>query len=125
MHMLSSTESPDSLTEFLKPFPIADLGQGDPVVGCNLLTAMAVTLADLAPDDGSVHDAKNLPVRLGPACWSPDPRAPATWRTRCSPKCSRRQNNLNAHLIRYRQMEDAGREQESLDASAGAQTQRC
>jgi len=44
---------------------VTDLGDGDPIAGFNLLAAMACTLANVAPDDGSVIDSAGRPARLG------------------------------------------------------------
>lgn len=55
----------DELTPLLKNFQVAALGGGDPTAGCNLLAAMACTLANLAPDDGSIVHPDNSPARLG------------------------------------------------------------
>jgi hypothetical protein len=55
----------DELTPLLKKFQVAALGGGDPTAGCNLLAAMACTLANLAPDDGSIVHPDNSPARLG------------------------------------------------------------
>lgn len=55
----------DELTPLLKNFQVAALGGGDPTAGCNLLAAMACTLANLAPDDGSIVHPDDSPARLG------------------------------------------------------------
>jgi hypothetical protein len=55
----------DELTPLLKHFQVAALGGGDPTAGCNLLATMACTLANLAPDDGSIVHPDNSPARLG------------------------------------------------------------
>lgn len=44
---MSSQEQTD-LQTFLKTFQVSALGQGDPIVGSNLLATMATTLANLA-----------------------------------------------------------------------------
>jgi hypothetical protein len=55
----------DELTPLIKGFQVAALGGGDPTAGCNLLAAMACTLANLAPDDGSIVHPDGSPARLG------------------------------------------------------------
>ena len=44
----------DDLQQLLTDFNAAALGYGDPAAGANLLAAMACTLANLAPADGTV-----------------------------------------------------------------------
>jgi hypothetical protein len=53
------------LAALQKTFGVTALGFGDPVVGFNVLGAMACTLANLAPDDGRVIDRNGRAVRLG------------------------------------------------------------
>jgi hypothetical protein len=55
----------DELTPLIKGFQVTALGGGDPTAGCNLLAAMACTLANLAPDDGSIVHPDGSPARLG------------------------------------------------------------
>lgn len=54
-----------SLQRFLTTFQVNDLGEGDINAGVNLLAAMALTLANLAPVDESVCLPHGAPVHLG------------------------------------------------------------
>lgn len=53
-----------SLQRLLTSFNVTDLGEGDPVIGCNLLATMAVTLGNLSqPGSGLMSpDGRLLPV---------------------------------------------------------------
>lgn len=55
----------DELSPLLKNFQLVALGGGDSTAGYNLLAAMACTLANLAPDDGSIVHPDGSPARLG------------------------------------------------------------
>ena len=59
------TKEQKDLQSLFNIFNVAGLGQGDPIVGTNLLASMAVTLADLAPADGTVVTRDGKPAHLG------------------------------------------------------------
>lgn len=54
-----------ALSALQHSFDVTALGSGDPVVGFNVLGAFACTLANLAPDDGSVTHKDGHVARLG------------------------------------------------------------
>jgi hypothetical protein len=60
-----SSKETQHLTHLLTTFHATSLGEGDTNAGANVLAAMAVTLANLAPADGSVVLPDGKPARLG------------------------------------------------------------
>lgn len=52
------------LATLLKNFDVTALGDGDPTAGFNLLVSMACTIAQIAPDDGTVVHADGSRARL-------------------------------------------------------------
>jgi len=61
---MTTTDTPP-LQQLLTTFCVSDLGDGDVHQGINTLTAMAISLANLAPDYGFVLDPKGRQTRLG------------------------------------------------------------
>jgi len=91
----------DELTPLIKGFQVAALGGGDPTAGCNLLAAMACTLANLAPDDGSIVHPDGSPARLGTSLLIHG-SATSGWAVdEIIAEISRRQDNLLQHLQSY------------------------
>jgi len=62
---MNPAEEAAELALLQKQLGITDLGDGYPIAGFNLLAAMACTLANVAPDDGSIIDSAGRPARLG------------------------------------------------------------
>ncbi len=62
---MNPQDEASALSTLQDTFDVTALGSGDPVVGFNVLAAKACTLANLAPDDGSVIHDNCLVARLG------------------------------------------------------------
>ena len=62
---MNPQDEASALAALQETFDVTALGSGDPVVGFNVLAAMACTLANLAPDDGSVIHDDFVVARLG------------------------------------------------------------
>jgi hypothetical protein len=63
--VMNTQDEAAALSALQHTFDVTALGSGDPVVGFNLLAAQACTLANLAPDDGSVVHKDGRVARLG------------------------------------------------------------
>lgn len=93
---LSHEES--DLHQFLTNFQVTALGQGDPIIGVNLLATMACTLSDLAPDDGTVVYPDGTPVRLGTSLLVTGAASAGRVGDEVLTEVGRRNKNLAAHL---------------------------
>ena len=62
---MNPQDEASELSALQDTFDVTALGSGDPVVGFNVLAAKACTLANMAPDDGSVIHEDALVARLG------------------------------------------------------------
>jgi hypothetical protein len=62
---MNPQDEASELSALQDTFDVTALGSGDPVVGFNVLAAQACTLANLAPDDGTVIHKDGLVARLG------------------------------------------------------------
>lgn len=91
----------DELTPLLKNFQVAALGGGDPTAGCNLLAAMACTLANLAPDDGSIVHPDSSPARLGTSLLIHGSATSGRVVDEIITELSRKQDNLLQHMQSY------------------------
>jgi hypothetical protein len=91
----------DELTPLLRNFQVAALGGGDPTAGCNLLAAMACTLANLAPDDGSIVHPDSSPARLGTSLLVHGPTTSGQAVDEIITEICRKQENLLQHLQSY------------------------
>jgi hypothetical protein len=60
-----SSKETQHLAQLLSQFDVTSLGEGDTNAGANVLAAMAITLANLAPDDGTVIHPDGTPARFG------------------------------------------------------------
>lgn len=91
----------DELTPLLKNFQVAALGGGDPTAGCNLLAAMACTLANLAPDGGSLVHPDGSPARLGTNLLIHGSATSGRVVDEIITELSRKQDNLLQHMQSY------------------------
>lgn len=95
------------LTLLQKRFRVTALGGGDPIVGFNLLASMACTLANLAPDDGTVVHPDGSPARLGTSLLVFGSGSAGRVVDEVITEVCRRQNNLISHLRSYFELLDA------------------
>jgi hypothetical protein len=91
----------DELTPLIKGFQVTALGGGDPTAGCNLLAAMACTLANLAPDDGSIVHPDGSPARLGTSLLTHGSATSGCVVDEIVTELCQKQDNLIQHLQSY------------------------
>jgi hypothetical protein len=91
----------DELTTLLRSLDVTALGSGDPAVGVNLLACMACTLANLAPDDGTVTHHDGTTARLGTSLWVMGSASTGRVVDEIITEVNRRQNNLSANTEDY------------------------
>lgn len=84
-----------------KNFGVNSLGNGDPIVGFNLLATMACTLAHLAPDNGTVLHPNGSPARLGTSLLILGSASSGRVVDEVITEVNRRQDNLISHLQEY------------------------
>lgn len=89
------------LSALQKAFGVTALGFGDPVVGFNVLGAMACTLANVAPDDGTVIDRGGRAARLGTSLLVHGGASAGRVVDEVINEVSRRQEKLNSFFRRY------------------------
>lgn len=89
------------LAKLLQGIDVISLGDGDPVVGVNLLACMACTLANLAPDDGTVTHPDGTTARLGTSLWVMGSASTGRVVDEVVTEVNRRQNNLTTHTEDY------------------------
>ncbi|MEO5917266.1 MAG: hypothetical protein ABIS50_23750 [Luteolibacter sp.] len=99
--MTSRLPDTDSLIGFLNVFQVATLGDGDAIAGVNMLASMAITLADLAAEDGSVSNRDGSPARLGTNLLIIGSASSGRAVDEIITEVGRRQTNLVAHLQYY------------------------
>jgi hypothetical protein len=97
---MQSQEQTD-LHSLLNIFNVAGLGQGDPIVGTNLLASMACTLANLAPTDSTVVNRDGSPARLGTSLLVSGSASAGRVVDEVITEVSRCQSNLAANLQSY------------------------
>lgn len=93
---------------------VTDLGNGDPVVGFNLLATMACTLAHLAPDDGSVIHRDGSPARLGTSILVMGSGSSGRIVDEIIAEIGRRQNNVVSHIESYFKWNEAARSNKEI-----------
>ena len=91
----------NDLQELLTDFNAAALGRGDPAAGANLLAAMACTLANLAPADGTVFTRDGRPARLGASLLVTGSASTGLLVDEVIAEVGRCQSNIAAHLRHY------------------------
>lgn len=101
------------LTALQKMFPVTALGGGDPIVGFNLLASMACTLANLAPNDGTVVHPNGSPVRFGTSLLVLGSASVGRVVDEIITEVCRRQNNLITHLRSHFELLEAIRNKRS------------
>jgi hypothetical protein len=89
------------LANLLQGLDVNSLGDGDPVVGVNLLACMACTLANLAPDDGTVTHPDGATARLGTSLWVMGSASTGRVVDEVVTEVNRRQNNLTTNTEDY------------------------
>lgn len=89
------------LAKLSKGMDLTALGSGDPNVGFNLLACMACTLANLAPDDGTVTHPDGTTARLGTSLWVMGSASTGRVVDEIVTEVNRRQNNLSANTADY------------------------
>jgi hypothetical protein len=105
-----SPKEAKSLCHVLTMFNAIDLGEGDSVVGINQLTAMAITLANLAqPGSGIMTQAGRL-IPVGSSLLVSGASSSGLILSETVPPIRRSQDNLLAHLERLLK-DDAAEEQ--------------
>lgn len=82
-------------------FDVTGLGGGDRIVGFNLLASMACTLANLAPDDGTVILHEGTPARLGISTLVTGSASAGRVVDEIIIEVNKTQGNLLAHLKNY------------------------
>jgi hypothetical protein len=97
---MNQSESQD-LQKLLTTFDVNALGEGDINAGANLLTAMAISLANFAPTDDSVCYEDGTPVRLGASLLVSGVLSSSIIMEEVVTGAAQRQSNLAAHLRRY------------------------
>lgn len=91
----------DPLRHLLDAFHVRDLGEGDEVAGLNLLATMAITLANLAPADGTIATKDGRTARLGVNLLVNGPSSTGLVLDEVLTEVEVRQLNLSDHLLRY------------------------
>jgi hypothetical protein len=89
------------LANLLQGMDVNSLGDGDPVIGVNLLACMACTLANLAPDDGTVTHPDGTSARLGTSLWVMGSAITGRVVDEVVTEVNRRQNNLTTNTEGY------------------------
>ncbi|MCH1409542.1 MAG: hypothetical protein L7V87_10945 [Verrucomicrobiales bacterium] len=97
---MTTTDTPP-LQELLKAFCASDLGDGDVHQGINTLSVMAISLANLAPDTGSVLDPKGRETRLGTNLFITGAASAGSVSDEITTKIGLCQRNLHIALQRY------------------------
>jgi hypothetical protein len=98
---VASSNEETNLLKLLDTFSAANLGAGDLNTGVNLLTAMACTLANVAPDDGTVVTRDGRPARLGTSLFICGSASVGRVIDEVINEVGRCQSNLTAHLRSY------------------------
>lgn len=99
--VLEGGDKPADLADLLTSFDVFDLGHADTIVGCNLLAAMACTLANLAPDEGVMIEGQASPARVGTSLLVFGSGSSGRVVDEIVDEVCRKQNNLGEHLNRY------------------------
>lgn len=89
------------LARLMESLDVPAMGSGDPIAGVNLLACMACTLANLAPDDGSVVHPDGSRARLGTSLLVMGGASTGLVVDEIITEVSRLQNNLTANLEGY------------------------
>ena len=103
------------LRNLLTTFQVEALGQGDIHIGINILASMAVVLADLAPDDGTILTRDNRPARLGVNLMISGSASTGRVVDEVITEVGRRQHNFAANLRHY--IDLINRQRKKLGAS--------
>lgn len=98
---MSSTRESIELQKLLSTFDVASLGEGDINAGANVLAAMAVTLANVAPADDSILHPDGTPARLGNNLLIHGALSAGLVVEEAITEVGRRQSNLADRLTRY------------------------
>lgn len=91
------------LQTLLTTFRVQNLGDGDLNQGINTLTAMAISLANLAPDAGLVFDAKGRTTRLGANLLVTGSASSGAISDEVTTEIGLRQKNLHLALQRFQE----------------------
>jgi hypothetical protein len=89
------------LARLVESLDVPAMGSGDPIAGVNLLACMACTLANLAPDDGSVVHQDGSRARLGSSLLVMGGASTGLVVDEIITEVNRLQNNLTANLEGY------------------------
>ncbi len=93
-------ESAD-LAAILEHFDVLTLGDGDPIIGINVLAGMACTLANLIQDNEVVRMADGSPARLGTSLLITGSASTGKVVDEIITEVTQRQNNFSANLQAY------------------------
>ena len=97
---MNQTEFPN-LQKLLSTFEVSGLGEGDINSGANLLAAMSVALANIAPTGNSVCHPDGTPARLGTSLLISGALSSGRIIDEVITEVGRRQSNLTKHLRKY------------------------
>lgn len=89
------------LKKLLTSFRVQDLGDGDEVQGINTLVAMAISLANLTPDENWIVDSRGRNIRLGVTLFVTGSASSGAISDDILSQIDSRQKNLNHTLQRY------------------------
>ncbi|MDB4758801.1 hypothetical protein OAF99_00505 [Akkermansiaceae bacterium] len=90
-----------ALKKLLTSFRVQDLGDGDEVQGINTLVAMAISLANLTPDENWIVDSHGRNIRLGVNLFVTGSVSSGAISDDVISQIDSRQKNLNRTLQRY------------------------
>ena len=91
----------EALRQLVATFQTEAIGEGDPNLGFNLLAAMAGTLANLAPTDGTITTRDGRPARLGINLLVTGSASAGLVLEEVLTEVGRRQTNFRRHLQSY------------------------